>query len=145
MVEMYSRINDLCKAKGTNVTAMCRELDIARSSLSELNRGRTKSLSYEYISKIANYFDVSPDYIAGKTDIKEKAPILTEKDERDISKRLDQTLSDLENAQGALMFDGEPLDDVTKELLIASLKKDLEMGKRIAKQKFTPKKYRKPE
>ena len=26
------------------------------------------------------------------------------------------------------MFDGEPLDDVTKELLIASLHKDLQMG-----------------
>lgn len=145
MVEMYKRIDDLCKSNGTNVTAMCKELNIARSSLSELNRGRTKSLSYEYISKIASHFDVDPDYIAGKTDIKKEAPALTEKDERDISKRLDQMLSDLESTQGALMFDGEPLDDVTKELLIASLRKDLEMGKKIAKQKFTPKKYRKPE
>lgn len=69
---MYKRINSLCKEKGTNVTAMCKALNVARSSLSELNRGRTKSLSYDYISKIANYFNVNPDYIAGKTEQKEK-------------------------------------------------------------------------
>lgn len=99
--------------------------------------------SFEVLSKMAEYFNVSVDYLLGNEP--KKAPALTEKDERDISKRLDKTLNDLENSQGALMFDGEPLDDVTKELLIASLKKDLEMGKRIAKQKFAPKKYRKPE
>lgn len=80
MVEMYKRIDDLCKANKTNVTAMCKELNIARSSLSELNRGRTKSLSYEYISKIASYFGVEPDYIAGKTDKKEK-PLVNEDEE----------------------------------------------------------------
>ena len=42
-----------------------------------------------------------------------------------------------------LMFDGEPLDDDTRELLRASLQNQLEMAKRLAKQKYTPKKYRK--
>lgn len=98
-------------------------------------------------SVMTKFNTIEPELILKEPDVNEQkeTPILTQKDERDISKRLDQTLSDLENAQGALMFDGEPLDDVTKELLIASLHKDLEMGKRIAKQKFTPKKYRKSE
>jgi len=65
MSEMYKRINSLCKEKGTNVTAMCKALNVARSSLSELNRGRTKSLSYDYISEIASYFTVSTDYLLG--------------------------------------------------------------------------------
>lgn len=42
------------------------------------------------------------------------------------------------------MFDGEPLDDETRELLVESLRKDLEWAKRMAKKKYTPKKYRKP-
>ncbi|WP_278278778.1 hypothetical protein [Butyricicoccus sp. OF10-2] len=41
------------------------------------------------------------------------------------------------------MFDGEPIDDETRELLRISLQNQLEISKRIAKQKFTPKKYRK--
>lgn len=77
---------------------------------------------------------------------KETAPApLTRRDERDIEKRLAAALGDLEHASRAdgLMFDGEPLDDETKELLAASLRSTLEMTKRLAKQKYTPKKYRK--
>ena len=43
------------------------------------------------------------------------------------------------------MFDGEPLDDETKELLAASLRSSMETSKVWAKKKFTPKKYRKDE
>jgi len=96
MSEMYKRINSLCKEKGTNVTAMCKALNVARSSLSELNRGRTKSLSYDYISKIANYFNVNPDYIAGKTEQKEKpAQNVQVRDENDNIVVLDKETRDL--------------------------------------------------
>lgn len=79
MSNMYNKIEQLCKNNKTNITAMCRELDISRSSLSELKRGRTKNLSYEYISKIASFFDVSPEYIAGKTDVKK--PLVNDDEE----------------------------------------------------------------
>lgn len=68
---------------------------------------------------------------------------LTPKDERDIAKTLEKTLEQLESEQGALMFDGRPLDDETKELLRISLENTARMAKKIAKEKFTPKKYRK--
>jgi bacteriophage CI repressor helix-turn-helix domain len=74
MSTMYEIIDSLCKERGTNVTAMCKELDIARSSLSELSRGRSKTLSADKIVKISKYFNVDPDFLLGKTDKKEKAP-----------------------------------------------------------------------
>jgi len=52
-------------------------------------------------------------------------------------------LGQLGSSEEALMFDGEPLDEETRELLRASLKNQLEMTKKIAKEKYTPKKYRK--
>ena len=67
MSEMYNRIAGLCKEHGSNITAMCRTLGLSRSSLTELKSGRTKSLSYEAISAIAEHFGTTPDYIAGKT------------------------------------------------------------------------------
>lgn len=70
---------------------------------------------------------------------------LTIKDKQDISRKLEETLRELEDEQCGLMFDGEPLDDITRELLANSIKNGLEMSKKIAKQKFTPKKYKKPE
>lgn len=138
----YDTLKTLCDERNISPSKAATECGISRSTVTWWKQHKTNPNS-EQLSKLANYFNVSIDYLLGNE--QEKALVLTKKDERDISKRLDQTLSDLENAQGALMFDGEPLDDVTKELLIASLRKDLEMGKRIAKQKFTPKKYRKPE
>lgn len=63
MNNIYSRIDELCKQNGTNVTAMCRELKIQRSSLSELKAGRAKSISADKIAKIADYFNVTALYI----------------------------------------------------------------------------------
>lgn len=51
MSTMYERIDALCKKRETNVTAMCRELEISRSSLSELSSGRSKTLSAEKTAK----------------------------------------------------------------------------------------------
>lgn len=85
---------------------------------------------------------MSVDYLLGKPVQKETPPALTKKDERDIERKLAETLNALDSADG-LMFDGEPLDDITRELLETSLRNSLEMAKKIAKQKYTPKKYRK--
>ena len=67
--------------------------------------------------------------------------IITIKDQKDIAKRLDDTLEALKNPEG-LMFDGDVLDDDTAELLRSSLENVLTTGKILAK-KYTPKKYRK--
>ncbi|ACK91579.1 TPA: helix-turn-helix domain-containing protein [Bacillus nitratireducens] len=68
---------------------------------------------------------------------------LSPKEERDIAKDLERTLEDLDNSEDALMFDGEPIDDDTKELIRMSLEKSMRMAKKMAKQKFTPNKYKK--
>ena len=72
--------------------------------------------------------------------MKKRPPLLRRTS--DISKKLEEALSQLESSQEGLMFQGEPLDDATKELIAISLRNSLEMGKRLAKQKFTPKKYK---
>lgn len=65
MVELYTKIETLCKDRGTNITAMCKGAGISRAPLTELKMGRTKTLSIETLSKIAAYFDVSLDYLLG--------------------------------------------------------------------------------
>lgn len=141
MSELYNRIESICTSRNTNVTALCKEAGVARATLSELKAGRSKTLTLETAEKLASVLEISVDELLGK-DIG-KAPALTKKDERDISRMIDSTLEQLESAQDGLMFDGEPLDDETRELLRMSLQNTYEMTKRIAKQKFTPKKYRK--
>ncbi|CAI8803492.1 MULTISPECIES: helix-turn-helix domain-containing protein [Bacillus] len=68
---------------------------------------------------------------------------LTSKEERDIARDLEKTLEELENNNEALMFDGEPIDEHTKEMIRISLENSMRMAKQLAKQKFTPNKYKK--
>lgn len=143
MVSLYEKIETLCSRKDVTPGKMCSDLSISRGIITDLKKGRKKALSTETLSKIAQYFNISIDFLLGNE--QNETPVLTSKDERDISKKMKETLAQLEDAQAGLMFDGEPLDDETKELLAISLQNSLELAKKIAKQKYTPKKYRKPE
>ena len=87
--------------------------------------------------KVADYFDVSVDSLLNTPET-QKAPTLNKKDERDIARRLEETLNLLESSD-ALMFDGEPLDQESMDLLKTSLQNQYTLAKQIAKQKFTPK------
>lgn len=57
MSELYNNIEILCKQKGISITTMCKEAHVSRGSLTDLKSGRSKLLSTEAITKIANYFD----------------------------------------------------------------------------------------
>jgi transcriptional regulator with XRE-family HTH domain len=72
-------------------------------------------------------------------------PDLNDKDERDIQKELEKIINNLSH-DGYAAFDGQGIDDMEeedRELLKASLENSLRLAKRLAKQKFTPNKYRK--
>lgn len=65
MSPIYQRIEELCRKNGINVTVLCQRCAIPRASLSDFKNGRKKSLSAETLSKIAEYFSVSVDYLYG--------------------------------------------------------------------------------
>ena len=97
---------------------------------------------FETLLKLGEFFNVSVDYLLRGDSLSEgKAPTLNKKDERDIAWRLEETLNLLESSD-ALMFDGEPLDQESMDLLKTSLQNQYTLAKQIAKKKFTPKKYR---
>lgn len=62
---------------------------------------------------------------------------LTAKDERDVQKSLNKVRKQLD--------DDPTLSDNDREVLLASIENSIRMAKRLAKKKFTPKKYRRPE
>lgn len=78
---------------------------------------------------------MTPERIMGWED-KPDLPALTARDERSIQKHLESVLNDR-------MHGEEPMSDGDKELIRASLEKSMRLAKQMAKQKFTPKKYRK--
>ncbi|MCG3793634.1 helix-turn-helix domain-containing protein [Bacillus cereus group sp. MYBK249-1] len=89
------------------------------------------------LGKLADLYEISTDELLGRSNK------LSKKEERDIARDLEKTLEELENSEDALMFDGEPIDDHTKEMIRISLENSMRMAKQLAKQKFTPNKYKK--
>jgi transcriptional regulator with XRE-family HTH domain len=65
MSEMYNIIEELCLEKGVNITQMCREAGVHRSTVSELKQGRTLTLGPKNLEKLATYFAVPMDYFLG--------------------------------------------------------------------------------
>ena len=75
IVELYQRIADLCKLKGITIGKMCKEIDEWQGTFTDLKMGRAKSLSADKLAKIANYFNVSVDYLLGNNENKEDAEL----------------------------------------------------------------------
>lgn len=137
---MYRVFEQLLQQNGVTSYKVAKEAGVTQTALSNWKSGRSTPTT-KTLQKIADYFDVSIDYLmTGKKNFNNTEDILNPKDEKDIAKRLEKTLSDLENTQEALMFSGELLDDETRELLKASLENSIRIAKINAKQKFTPKK-----
>lgn len=100
--------------------------------------------SVEKLQQIADLLEVSLDYLLSNTDetIKEKAPTLTARDERDIEKILNNTREQLLSQEG-LMFDGDPASPEAIDSILSSMQIGMEMAKKKNKEKYTPKKYKK--
>ncbi|HIX25271.1 MAG TPA: helix-turn-helix domain-containing protein [Candidatus Lachnoclostridium avicola] len=114
------------------------DLGYNKSAVSTWCNG-TRLPRMDKVDALAKYFGINrSDLIEEKNQHEQN--LLSARDERDISRRLEKTLDDLENQQDALMFDGAPMDDQTRELLKASLENSIRIAKINAK-KFTPKKY----
>lgn len=139
---MYEIFEQLLQAHGLTAYKISQLIGVSQSTLSDWKRGRSTP-KQDKLQKIADYFGVTVDYLmTGKEpERKEFNPQLTAKDEKDISKKVDEILSQL-STKDALMFDGEPMDDETKELLRISLENGVRIAKIAAKKKFTPNKYR---
>ena len=123
--------------------------DLAKKTninVSVLNRieNETRALRDDELLKIANFFNVTTDYLLGNETPTKFKPQLTDKDKKDIAKQVEDMLDGLD-ADNPISFqlDGNEIDDDTRELLRQSLQNALEFARLKAKEKFTPKKYRK--
>lgn len=134
------KIKDLANEKGVSLSELERSIGISNGSISKWEKSSPKA---DTLQKVADYFNVSVDYLLGRTN-KRNYYELTEKDEKNIEKQLQEMINDLENAP--MLFYSEKntdeFDDETKELLKESLKHALRIAKIEAKRRYTPKKYR---
>lgn len=140
MNEVLERIEQLRTKKNISGNQLCKEIKIAQSTYSTWFRNDSVPKA-DKLQKIADYFGVSLDYLT-KGEEKEWTPTLTEKDEKDLDKKVENLLNAVDSDAG-LMLDGEIMDEETREIFAMNLKNALRTTKLAAKAKYTPKKYKK--
>jgi transcriptional regulator with XRE-family HTH domain len=62
----YERLKELCKKRGTSVTAMSKKLGLSSGNVTNWKNGRNPKT--EIIIKIANYLGVSVEYLMGNNE-----------------------------------------------------------------------------
>lgn len=67
-MNLYERIDVLCREKGVSKGKMCSDIGISQGAISDLKVGRKKSLSAKSLSKIARYFGTTIAYLLGDSD-----------------------------------------------------------------------------
>lgn len=92
---------------------------------------------HETLIALAAFHNVSIDYLIGNGNEMK----LTEKEERNIVNDLQNILDGLDG--GFAAYDGKTPEEIEdQELLKASLEQAMRLAKRVAKDKFTPNKYK---
>lgn len=65
---LYQRIKELCAERGISINKLESDLGVGYSSIQKWKN--TTSPSMDKIIKVATYFNVSVDYLLGRTDVK---------------------------------------------------------------------------
>lgn len=132
-MNISKRIKILCDEKETTFAAVERACNLSNGSI---RRWKNNTPAVDKLEKVADYFNVSIDYLLGKT---EQRNVLSEKDENDIAKDIERLKEKLKSAEG-LMFDGEPASEEAIQSVLDAMSFGIRQAK-IINKKYTPKKY----
>lgn len=137
-MNLFGRIISLCDKCGINQSDLEKELGFGKGTISKWKANPNPSA--EKLLLVANYFNVSTDFLLKGTDSNN----LTKKDIRDIAKDLDNIMEKLTSGEnGPASYNGEEISPEAAELFKDELEIALKRLKLINKEKYTPKKYKK--
>ena len=129
---LVDRIRALANQRDMSLPQLEVELGLGNGTIS---RWRSSSPNTDKLQRIADYFNVSMDYLLGR-DI-----TLNKRDQQNINEILANTEQLLK--QDGLMFDGDPASPEAIESILSAMQIGMEMAKKKNKEKYTPKKYKK--
>ena len=133
------RLKELRENRNLTQAELAKLLKVSPSAIGMYEQGRRDPDS-STLKKLSVLFNVSIDYLLdNQSPQNDSLPALTPKDERQIAKDLENIVDTL---NGAAAMSDDPEDEEDREMLKAALLQAMTLSKRIAKKKFTPKKYR---
>lgn len=134
---VFERIEKLRKSRNISQGKLEKELGFSNGSIS---KWKTSTPNPERLQKLAEYFNVSMDYLLNGTD----KDGLSEKDNKDIAKDLENIKRKLENKEdGPASYDGQEIPDDDIDLFMGQVELMLRRLKSINKEKYNPNKNKK--
>lgn len=141
---MYEIFEMLLKKNGITAYRFCKDTNTSESTIYTWKKKH--SLASPELSKtVCDYFGISLDYLMNGVEKEEgKKETLSNKDERDIAKDVDNIISKLSSGEnGPATFDGKELSSEATELFRDQLELMLRNLKIINKEKYNPNKGKK--
>ncbi|MCR8744373.1 helix-turn-helix domain-containing protein [Romboutsia lituseburensis] len=125
MAEFKDRFKQERISKGITQSALSNILGVDRTSISKYENGKQLP-ELPLLEKIANYFNVSTEFLLGRTDNRKHDTMkeVADNQEKDIEKKIDELMM-----QQGLMLCGEPMSDEDMRLLRDSIKSTIELAK----------------
>lgn len=135
---LFERLQALAKKRGESVQDAAEKSGLSKNLFYKWKTSEPKGAD---LKKVADHFDVSVDYLLGRT----PTPTFSRRDERDVQKTLEEMIEGLsdKNALSYMKNGDAEISEEDAELLRSSLENAVRTSKILAKKKFTPKKYRK--
>ena len=130
------RVKSICKNRKIPISKLEKDLGFSNGYIGQLRKGVFPD---DRLGRIADYLGVTVDYLMNGDEIDKK--VLNEKDERDIKQAIEDFKNRLSTA--GVMYDGEPIDEESQEAILAAVELAERTARIAAKEKFTPKKYKK--
>ena len=128
---LRNNIIRLREERGWSQAELARRINMNNTALNKVEKG-VRKLSSSELDELASVFNVSTDYLLGRSD-KEKEPYyeLTDKEKNDIAIQAEKLMEGIESGDN-LNFYGEPATEEQKERLLIAVQTAMEMNKRKA-------------
>ena len=134
------RIKELRTQLGLSQVEFAEKINVSKQTLYKYENNIITNIPSDKIEAAAKVGHVSPSYLMGG----DENDGLTEKDNKDISKDVDNIMAKLTAGEnGPASYNGEALDPEAADLFRDELQIALRRLKIINKEKYTPKKYKK--
>lgn len=127
-MDIYEKIQYLARNQGLSVRELGNKLNIGPTTLYKWKSQTPKS---DILIKVADYFNVSTDYLLGRSDDKYD---LSPQEKIDIGIEAEKMMKGL-NDEGSINFYGEPMSEEDKEATLSALNLLMTINRKKAKKK----------
>ncbi|MYU95470.1 helix-turn-helix transcriptional regulator [Lactobacillus salivarius] len=127
-MDIYEKIQYLARNQGLSVRELGNKLNIGPTTLYKWKSQTPKS---DILIKVADYFNVSTDYLLGRSNDKYD---LSPQEKIDIGIEAEKMMKGL-NDEGSINFYGEPMSDEDKEATLSALNLLMTINRKKAKKK----------